>query len=131
MEPMVTTHANGIRPNADLPGLRSRPPRALLASFCLEGRTPVQAGPVATPAECEAFRRWLDELPPQTYQALLQVRWHGFTYDLAALHAQLTRALGAVPPGPEGGMVGRRLLVLLAQLRGATCFLLEEGPLAE
>jgi hypothetical protein len=110
-----------------LAGSRSRPAHALLASFCVAGRAPVSAGAVATPTECEAFRHWLDELPPEDYEALLQVRRHGFTYDVAALHAQLSRALAAVPPGPEGDAAGRRLLGLLAQLAGATCFLLEEG----
>jgi hypothetical protein len=101
--------------------------RALHASaFILGVRMP--AGTVATGVECEAFRRWIDALPEQGNEALVQVRQWGFTYDLAALRAQLTRALEVNPTGFGCRGVARRLLDLLGRLHGATCFLLEEAP---
>ncbi len=129
---MMQSLSIGNERDHDRPAARRQQagPRALLASFCFARRAPTPARPVASPAECDAFRRWLDDLPPHDYQALLQLRRNGFTYDLPALRAELRRALEAVPPGPEGGDAGRRLLALLAGARGAACFLLEEGPLS-
>jgi hypothetical protein len=98
---------------------------ALLAFVC-EGRSGVRpAGTVAVGRECDAFRRWIDALPAEGYEAVLQLRECGFTYDLAGLGAQLGRALRACP-SQEPAKVGRRLLALLSRLEGAACFLLEE-----
>jgi hypothetical protein len=83
---------------------------------------------VAVGRECEAFRRWIDSLAPEGNEAVLQLRQCGFTYDLAGLGAQLGRALQTCTRR-EPAEVGRRLLGLLSGLEGASCFLLEEGPL--
>jgi hypothetical protein len=101
--------------------------RALHASaFLLGARVPV--GTVATGVECEAFRRWIDALPEQGNDSLVQLRQWGYTYDLAALRVQLKRALEVHPAGIACRGVARRLLDLLGRLQGAVCFLLEEGP---
>jgi hypothetical protein len=105
----------------------NEPRRVLLASYCTGKDRAEPAGPVAAGAECDAFRLWVEGLPPAGHQSLVQLREWGFTYDLAGLRAELARALQAVPPGPGCGGVVRRLLGLLARLPGAVCFLLEEA----
>ncbi len=105
---------------------QDEPRRVLLASYCTGKERAELAGPVAAGAECDAFRLWVEGLPPGRHQSLLQLREWGFTYDLAGLQTELARALHAVPPGPGCGGVVRRLLGLLARLQGAACFLLEE-----
>jgi hypothetical protein len=104
--------------------------RALVASFSAGGRGAVPAGAVATGVECEAFRRWIDSLAAEGHEALLQLRECGFSYDLAALRAQLARAMQATPAGPGCRGVARRLLELLSRLQGAACFFLEEARAA-
>jgi hypothetical protein len=110
-------------------GYSDKPARALLASFCIGGTNAVPAGAIATGSECEAFRRWIDGLTVEGNEALMQLREWGFTYELATLRRQLSRALEVRPPEEPGCRgVGRRLLELLARLQHAACFLLEEWP---
>jgi hypothetical protein len=85
------------------------------------------AGAVASGGEFLAFRAWVDELPPEGHDALLQVRHYGYTCDLDGLEAQLRRALAAGPAGPLARIVGQRVLLLLAARGEAACFLLGEG----
>jgi hypothetical protein len=90
------------------------------------------AGAVAVGGECTAFRCWIDGLPPQGNDAILQLRQSGFTYDLGALDAQLRRALQQGPAGPLVRLVAQRLLTLLAVHRNAGCLLLGlEQPAAQ
>jgi hypothetical protein len=83
------------------------------------------AGDVAVGGECAAFRSWVDGLPPQGHDAILQLRQSGFTYDLGELEAQLRRALRLQSAGPIAWRVGQRVLELLAMHRNADCFLLD------
>jgi hypothetical protein len=124
-----STYVSGEGTLADTTGrtVWANCPRALVASaFILGARMPV--GSVATGVECESFRRWIDALPEQGNEALVQLRQWGYTYDLPALRAQLKRAVEAHPAGAGCRGVARRLLDLLGRLQGAVCFLLEEGP---
>jgi hypothetical protein len=98
---------------------------ALRAYWCDGSGQLVSAGAVAAGAECEAFRLWVDGLTPSGVGALVQLRHYGFTYDLAALAAELQGALGGGPAGPLTRLVGQRLLALLAGHPEAACFLLE------
>jgi hypothetical protein len=82
------------------------------------------AGAVAVGGECMAFRCWVDELPSQGNEAILQLRQYGFTYDLRELEAQLRRALRQGPAGPLARLVGQRVLAILAVHGNAGCFLL-------
>jgi hypothetical protein len=82
---------------------------------------------VAVGQECRAFRLWVDGLPEKGHEALMQLRRHGFAYDLDGLEAELRRALRTEVTGPISRVVGQRLLRVLAARDGASCFLLEEG----
>ena len=99
---------------------------ALMAFFCTQEKGSIMVGPVATGPECEAFRGWVDGLVREGHETLLQLRQCGFTYDLAKLRAQLSRALQTGPTETVCWIVGQRLLDLLSRLPGAACFFLEE-----
>jgi hypothetical protein len=85
------------------------------------------ASVVAVGAEAEAFRRWVDDLPPAGNEALMQLRQYGFICDLAALEAELLHTLTTGPAGPLARAVGQRVLDLLAGRGDAVCLLLDEG----
>jgi hypothetical protein len=107
--------------------LQAPPAQRLWANFCEPSGTVAPAGSVATGRESAAFRLWIDSLPAEGNEALMQLRECGFAYDLAQLQNQLARALRAGPAGPLTRVVGQRVLALLAAHRTASCFLLEEG----
>jgi hypothetical protein len=98
----------------------------LLLTFVFVQGAARPGGAVAIGRECEAFRRWVDGLGTEGNDALLQIRQYGFTYDPAALRAQLGRALLGCEPQGLPARVGRRLLEMLAGLDGTACVLLEE-----
>ncbi len=103
------------------------PALRLRAQFCEPSGRTVAAGDVALGRECAAFRLWIDDLPAQGNDALMQLRGCGFAYDLASLKEQLLRALRDGPAGPLARIVGQRVLSLLSTHPDAICFFLEEG----
>lgn len=98
----------------------------LLGLFCDPSGPAGPPSVVATGRESAAFRLWVDDLPEEGNEALMQLRACGFAYDLAQLQQQLLQALRAAPAGPMTRIVGQRVLDLLAAHRGASCFVLEE-----
>jgi hypothetical protein len=106
--------------------------KILLGGPCLHAYFSEQSGETSRPRilamgrEGAAFRFWVDSLPTEGNEELMQLRGCGFSYDIDELEAELFRALRDGPAGPLARIVGQRLLDLLADHRDAACIFMEQ-----